>query len=225
MNGETKPNDPRDARSAERHTRPDGIRPPDGATHPGPGRADLSSRVAGAEQEMTELRQRQEQIERTRQRLEELSQRQKRYETAKRATLASLERGVVWLENQQARARQTAEMLGVMREEFRNAARSLGAVDESGWRDATLDVDLSRALATVEEAQAVYRKGTARIQAAGWFRAAGEELPERAAGLDAQGARSRGFWAWAGIGLAFTLPAVVVAFVLFALWVYFTGIV
>jgi len=61
-------------------------------------RRELDGQVAGAAQEIEELRRRQSALEQQKTRLEELGRRQTAYEEQKRAVMADLDRGTISLE-------------------------------------------------------------------------------------------------------------------------------
>lgn len=184
---------------------------------------ELSDQVAGAVTEIQRLRKRQEQLEREKLGLEELSKKQEEYELGKRDTIDKLGRGIVLMEKEQAQAVRMVELLGETRERFKDSLAELQKIDEDLWPDDEYQTELNRALVRVDIAREMYRKALARIDSASWHKGGDRRHTDIAAETRRELNTGKGFGYWFAAGLAASLPLIVVILILFALWLYFTG--
>ncbi len=180
-------------------------------------REEISNQVVGAVKEIESLRQRQEQLEKERGDLEDLGRRQEQYETAKRDILDKLGRSLSLMEKDEMQATRMVELLAVIREKFKDAQAELQAINEAAWPDERFRDELNRAGVVVEDARAVYRKGMARIEAESWQKTAdGKLAPAVVRGSERINDWPRRFGFWFKVGLAFSLPLLIVLAVLLA---------
>ena len=185
---------------------------------------ELSNQVAGAVTEIERLRKRQEQLEREKQDLVELSKKQEEYELGKRDVIDKLGRGIVLVEKEQAQAVRMVELLGETRERFKDSLKELKRIDENLWSDEEYQTELNRALVRVDIAREMYRKALARIDSASWHKSGAEKKqPDVFTEAKRELETRQGFGYWFTAGLAASLPLIVIILILFALWLYFTG--
>jgi signal recognition particle GTPase len=186
---------------------------------------ELSNQVAGAVGEIERLRKRQESLEREKQDLEDLSSKQEEYERGKREIVDKLGRGLVLVEKEQGQAVRMVELLGETRERFRESLSELQKIDEDSWSDDEFQTELNRALVRVDIAREMYRKALARIDSAGWHKSGNDKKPESDVFVEARRELDdkKGFGYWLVAGLAASLPLIVIILIVFALWLYFTG--
>ncbi|MBN1557609.1 MAG: hypothetical protein JW951_05640 [Lentisphaerae bacterium] len=187
-------------------------------------REELNQQVTGAVKEIEELRLRQEQLEKERAELEALTRLQETYRDGKQEIIQKLQKSVVLLEKEEAQASRLAEVLSVMRGRFNETLGELRGIDESQWSEDHFADDLHRSLVLVEDAQKVYRKGLAKIDAERWPSGSGEaqaaSIAEQMPRLDGV-PRNFGFWLKAGA--AFALPIGLILVLLFLAWLAVTG--
>ena len=185
---------------------------------------ELSNQVAGAVTEIERLRKRQEQLERERRDLEDLSRKQEEYELGKKDIIDKLGRGMVLVEKEQAQAVRMVELLSEIREQFRNSLSELRKINEDIWADDEYQTELTRALVRVDLAREMYRKALAKIDSASWHKDGDQKRPsEMLVETRRELSDRKGFGYWFVAGLAASLPLIAVVLVIFALWLYFTG--
>jgi len=177
---------------------------------------ELTTQVADAVKEIEELRMRQEQLERERNDLQDLARRQDSYEEAKSEILDLLARSVLHLERDEQQANRYAELMSVMRERFKDTLEELRGINEAGWSKDAFQTELNKALVLVEEARSIYRKGMAKIDAENWHQVQeGEAQPTVLARSEGLGGMPRRFGFWLRAGLAFSIPMIVIALLVF----------
>ncbi len=177
---------------------------------------ELTTQVADAVKEMEELRMRQEQLERERNDLQDLARRQDDYEDAKAEIMGHLSRSILHLERDEQQANRYAELMAVMRERFKDTLEELRGINEAGWSKDAFQTELNKALVLVEEARSVYRRGIAKIDAENWHQVQeGAEQPTVLARSEGRGGLPRRFGFWLRAGLAFSIPMIVIALLVF----------
>ncbi|MBM4142984.1 MAG: hypothetical protein FJ225_05240 [Lentisphaerae bacterium] len=183
-----------------------------------------SGQMAATVQEMEILRRRQDLLEKEKHELESLTRKQEEYESGKKTVIEALGSGIVGIEKDEVQATRMAELLGETRARFADALAELRAVNEDKWSDEEFARELDRALALVRNAQAMYRKAMARIEAAGWHRvSAPAGSAEEVVRFGSEGRKSFGYWL--KVGLAVSLPGIVMALALFVAWLLASGVV
>ena len=184
-------------------------------------KSELNHHVADAVHEIEELRQRQEQLEREKRELEELGRKQDEYAENKKEVIEQLTGSIMLLEKEELQAARMLELFGVLRNRFKDALVELRAITESDWSEEAYQMELNKAIVIVEEARNTFRKGIAKMEAAGWNRGQAESS---AAPADvAAKIRARSFRHWMSIGLAVSIPVIVFITIIFMLWLYFSG--
>lgn len=175
----------------------------------------IDEQTAQQAEELERLRQRQKEIEREKLELEDIRRRQADYATGKKELVDRLHQSLVSLERQEVRLAQTIDTVQSCRVQFKDMLQRIDDIDEETWQEDTFRDDLNKALALIEEARMEYNKSTARIESAlGGDREAGDkpsvffDHPSHAEEPE------RGFWDWVLVGLAVSLPLIVVLVVL-----------
>lgn len=186
----------------------------------------ISSQVVGTIKQLEELRQKQEALEREKNNLEELTRKQDEYEHNKREIITRLARGIRLLEKEELQANRMAELLSVMRSRFRDTLDELRGIDEAAWAEDRYEEELNKALVVVEDARDIYRKALAKIDAENWVKDAGQSQAtgkiHREVGRELLG--RPGFAYWVMVGLAVSLPFVLVGVVLFVAYLFLVGV-
>ena len=185
---------------------------------------ELAGKVSNSSNELERLRRIQAELEREKAGLESLSRKQEEYERGKQEMIEKFDRSLVLIEKEEMQATQMVEIMSSMRQRFRDTLTELRKIDEDRWPEDKVPDELNKALAVVDDAREVYKKGLAKIEAAGWQNA-GTKRPEALSydsGTENPGAKN-GFGYWLKVGLAVTLPLTVVIIVLFVVYLILTS--
>jgi len=118
-----------------------------------PTREEVDVKVIEAQQKLVELKRAQEELERERVALEEVRRRQAEFQTGRQEMIQHLTRGLGLLEEAEFAARRDAEQLAKTIGEFRGALTKVEAVREEAWTKENFNVELTRALTTLENAR------------------------------------------------------------------------
>ena len=184
-------------------------------------RKDRDTQVVGAVKEIEDLRRKQELLEREKSDIERVNRLQDDYERGKAEIMKKLERAMILLEKDELSATRTVELLSVMRSRFRDALEELTAINEARWPDEVYATELNKALVIVEDAKAVFKKGMAKVDAAGWQDGSGGTTHARVLEqAELVLGKKHGFGYLLKVGIALTLPILVVLAALFGLWVW-----
>ncbi len=169
--------------------------------------------------EIDRIRKRSEEIERQRQVLRALRNRQIEFDRTHRELTEGLKRNIVLLREEEEQAARAATVCHEIRLRFETLQDEIDRIDPDAWDDATHEQELTQALAQVEAARAVFRKGIDRVAALGWRPDAAELASPRNA-LPVQGLSSLRFADWVRIGIALTLPLVLLLALLLAAYLF-----
>lgn len=118
-----------------------------------PSREELDSRVSDAQQQLAELKRKQDELERERAGLEEARRRRVELQTGREEMLHHLSRGLVLLEESELKARRDAEQMARSIVGLRESLAKVQAVNEESWSAETYNVELTRALTAIENAR------------------------------------------------------------------------
>lgn len=118
-----------------------------------PTREEVDSKVAEAQQKLAELKRAQEELERERAALEETRRRQIEFQKGRQEMIQHLTRGLGLLEEAEFTARHDAEQMAKSITEFREAMTKLQVIHEETWNKENFNVELTRALTTIENAR------------------------------------------------------------------------
>src|SRR5712691_10700626 len=171
-----------------------------------PTREEVDSKVAEAQQKLTELRRAQEELERERAGLEETRRRQMEFQTGRQEMIQNLTRGLGLLEEAEFNARREAEQMAKSLVDLRDALSKVEAIDEELWSKENFNVELTRALTIIENARMEWN--TARLK----FPVLTNAPKEGAASasdresLAESPLAARNFWELCKLGLALTWP-------------------
>ena len=118
-----------------------------------PTREEVDIKVTEAQQKLAELKRAQEELERERSSLEELRRRQMEFQNGRAEMVQHLTRGLGLLEEAEFAARRDAEQMAKSIGEMRDALGKVHALREEGWTKDNFNVELTRALTTIENAR------------------------------------------------------------------------
>jgi len=177
-----------------------------------PTREEVDSRVTDTQQKLIELKRAQEELERERAALEETRRRQAEFQTGRQEMIHNLTRGLGLLEEAEFTARRDAEQMAKTIADFRDVLSKIEAVHEETWTKDNFNVELTRALTSVENGRMEWN--TARLKfpvltgekANTTVAAQGESAAPEALPLG-----NRSFGELCKLGLALTWPLVLVA--------------
>lgn len=118
-----------------------------------PSREELDLKVSDAQQQLAELKRRQDELERERAGLEEARRRRVELQTGREEMLHHLARGLVLLEEAELRSRRDAEQMAKSLTGLRESLDKVSAINEEGWNAETYNLELTRALTAIENAR------------------------------------------------------------------------
>lgn len=118
-----------------------------------PSREELDLRVTNAQQQLAELKRRQDELERERAALEEARRRRVELQTGREEMLHHLARGLVLLEEAELKSRRDAEQMAKSMTGLRESLAKVQAVNEETWSAESYNVELTRALTAIENAR------------------------------------------------------------------------
>ncbi len=118
-----------------------------------PMRDEENARAVAIQQELAELKRRQEEKEREKAAVEERLRRRTELQTGRQEMLQNLTRGIGLLEEAEFTARRDAEQMAKALADFRDALSKVEAIREEAWTAENSDVELTRALTAVENAR------------------------------------------------------------------------
>ena len=118
-----------------------------------PSREEVDSKVSEAQQKLAELKRAQEELERERAALEEVRRRQAEFQTGRGEMIQNLTRGLGLLEEAEFAARREAEQMAKCISDLRDALNKVQSIHEEGWTKDNFNVELTRALTTLENAR------------------------------------------------------------------------
>ena len=175
-----------------------------------PTREEVDSKVAEAQQKLTELRRTQEELERQRASLEETRRRQIEFQTGRQEAIQNLTRGLGLLEEAEFGARRDAEQMAKTMTELRDALAKVEAIHQEGWTQVNFEGELTRALTTLENARMEWN--SARLKFPLLSGQAPESKAEPAASAPGPAlVAAHSFGELCRLGLALTWPLALVA--------------
>lgn len=175
-----------------------------------PTREEVDSKVTEAHQKLAELKRAQEELERERATLEEVRRRQAEFQNGRTEMLQNLTRGLGLLEEAEFAARRDAEQMSKTIADMRDSLGKVQAINEEGWSKNDFNMELTRALTTLENARMEWNSARLKFTV----------LSGQPANVSASAARETGvsqllapksFWQLCKLGLAMTWPLVAVA--------------
>lgn len=118
-----------------------------------PSREELDLRVSDAQQQLAELKRKQDELERERAALEEARRRRVELQTGREEMLHHLARGLVLLEEAEMKSRRDVEQMEKSVAGLRESLVKVQAVNEEAWSAESYNVELTRALTAIENAR------------------------------------------------------------------------
>lgn len=185
---------------------------------------EIANKVANTAEEIERLRMRQDELEYAKKALQELNRKQDSYTHGKKEIIASLTRNIMQMEKDEVRASRMVELLSATCQTFKGLLSEFREIREEQWAESEFEEELDRALALLENARMVYNKSMAKIDAESWSRG---ERTSGALTVSEGGSRhplaGMGFLCWLKVGVALTLPAVIVmaALSVYLFWLRF----
>ena len=177
-----------------------------------PSREDVDRKVVEAQQKLVELKRAQEELERERAGLEELRRRQSEFQTGRQEIVQQLTRGLGLLEEAEFVARRDAEQMVKTVGDFRAALAKVQAIHDEAWTKENFQLELTRALTTIENARMEWNSARLKISAlAGETKNAVAALEKNSAPSTAPSLADLSFGQLCKIGFAFTWPLLLVA--------------
>jgi len=177
-----------------------------------PSREEVDARVLEAQQRLAELRRAQEELERERAQLEEARRRCIEFQTGRQEMLQNLIRGIGLLEEAEFAARRDAEQMARTLADFRDALAKLEAINEEAWTKDTFNVELTRALTTIENARMEWNSARLKFDVlSGAKPKAAESATPQTPGAAPAPIADLGFLQLCKLGLAMTWPLTLAA--------------
>jgi DNA repair exonuclease SbcCD ATPase subunit len=173
----------------------------------------LDEKVQQAEQQEQSLKRQLETIEKQKRELEELSRRQDLLTTGRNDVADKLTRALVIVERETLDAGKRLELLQNVHAAFAQHLENIEGINPKSWGEGMdINKELTRALAAVDDARGEYNRSFPKVSA----------IPEHAAADSAIGGSStadystgdgRDFLTWMKMGLAFSLPLIVLGLI------------
>jgi DNA repair exonuclease SbcCD ATPase subunit len=173
---------------------------------------DIGQELEQRQQQLLALQRQQADLEARKRQLEELNTRRTELLHGQRDIRERLLRAIVILERAESQGRKEVEQMHETRQNFSEQLAEINAIDPSEWSPSSIEEELSRALAKVDQASAVYTQSRAKLDA---LRGRDLEPTESAeeGGTTSSNSASDSFSDNFTRGLAFNLP-LIVAFLL-----------
>jgi chromosome segregation ATPase len=140
---------------------------------------EINLKVQRVEEQLLDLKRQQEEIERQKKELDELSRKQREFDEGRREIVEKLTRGLVLLEREEFEVKRELEQIKIVRDSFSEHLGQTENLNPADWSSEELPIELTKALARVDQAKAIYSQSRARLQA---LRQAEEGLNQEAPG-------------------------------------------
>ncbi len=175
----------------------------------------LTNQVADTAEEIERLRMRQEELEHEKTSLEELNRKQDEYERSKKDIIENLSRNIILMEKDEVLANRMVELLSASRARFRDMLAEIRDIKEENWGNADFEEELDRALALIESARMEYSRAIAKIDAESWQKGGGQAQLSTLEEAGRGSLANKGFGFWVKVGIAVSLPLIVVVLLVF----------
>jgi predicted RNase H-like nuclease (RuvC/YqgF family) len=180
---------------------------------------EINLKVQHHQELLLDLRRQQEEIERQKRELEELSRKQREFDEGRREIVEKLTRGLVLLEREEFEVKRELEQIKIVRDTFAEHLSQTENLNPADWSGADLPSELTKALARVDQAKAIYSQSRARLAAL--RQAEGGEEPEISAEMAPEMAvEEKSFGAMVREGFAYTLPLALICMFLFLAFLF-----
>jgi chromosome segregation ATPase len=184
-----------------------------GAAQRAPTREEVDSRVGETQQKLAELKRQQEELERERAALEETRRRQLEFQNGRQEMIHNLTRGLGLLEAAEFTARRDAEQMAKTVGDFRDALSKVEAVHEDTWTKDNFNVELTRALTSIENARMEWNTARLKFPVLAGQNQKASEADDASNAPQATALGQLRFGELCKLGLAFTWPLTVVAII------------
>jgi chromosome segregation ATPase len=176
---------------------------------------EINLKVQRVEEQLLDLKRQQEEIERQKKELDELSRKQREFDEGRRDIVEKLTRGLVLLEREEFEVKRELEQIKIVRDSFAEHLGQTENLNPAEWSNEDLPSELTKALARVDQAKAIYSQSRARLTA---LRQSEEGQMEESLspelGQEPGPAYEKSFGAMVREGFAYTLPlGILVVFV------------
>jgi predicted RNase H-like nuclease (RuvC/YqgF family) len=126
---------------------------------------EINLKVQHVQEQLLDLKRQQEEIERQKRELEELSRKQREFDEGRRDIVEKLTRGLVLLERQELEVKRELEQIKIVRDSFAEHLGQTENLNPADWSSEELPSELTKALARVDQAKAIYSQSRARLVA------------------------------------------------------------
>jgi predicted RNase H-like nuclease (RuvC/YqgF family) len=139
--------------------------PASGAVDPTSTANEINLKVQRVEEQLLDLKRQQEEIERQKKELDELSRKQREFDEGRRDIVEKLTRGLVLLEREEFEVKRELEQIKIVRDSFAEHLGQTENLNPADWTSEELPTELTKALARVDQAKAIYSQSRARLLA------------------------------------------------------------
>lgn len=126
---------------------------------------EINLKVQRVEEQLLDLKRQQEEIERQKKELDELSRKQREFDEGRRDIVEKLTRGLVLLEREEFEVKRELEQIKIVRDSFAEHLGQTENLNPADWSSEELPSELTKALARVDQAKAIYSQSRARLVA------------------------------------------------------------
>jgi predicted RNase H-like nuclease (RuvC/YqgF family) len=126
---------------------------------------EINLKVQRVEEQLLDLKRQQEEIERQKKELDELSRKQREFDEGRREIVEKLTRGLVLLEREEFEVKRELEQIKIVRDSFAEHLGQTENLNPADWSSEELPSELTKALARVDQAKAIYSQSRARLMA------------------------------------------------------------
>jgi chromosome segregation ATPase len=177
---------------------------------------EINLKVQRVEEQLLDLKRQQEEIERQKKELDELSRKQREFDEGRREIVEKLTRGLVLLEREEFEVKRELEQIKIVRDSFAEHLGQTENINPADWSTEELPTELTKALARVDQAKAIYSQSRARLLA---LRQAeeGQAIEDIAPELSSEGTPvyEKSFGAMVRDGFAYSIvPTLIAVFIL-----------
>jgi hypothetical protein len=173
---------------------------------------DIGQELQQRQQELLLLQRQQQELQERARQLTELNTRRTELIHGQREIRERLLRAIVILERAEAQSRKEVEQMHETRQTFSEQLAEINAIEPSEWSPSSIEEELARALAKVDQAQAVYTQSRAKLDALRGRDLEPTEGGEEGAGSGSTPSGSDSFTDNFLRGLAFNLPLILAIF-------------
>src|SRR5476651_4511 len=139
--------------------------PASSSTDPTSTANEINLKVQRVEEQLLDLKRQQEEIERQKKELDELSRKQREFDEGRREIVEKLTRGLVLLEREEFEVKRELEQIKIVRDSFAEHLGQTENLNPAEWTSEELPTELTKALARVDQAKAIYSQSKARLLA------------------------------------------------------------